>query len=67
MSDPLDEAERYVELLVKEGLANRPKSPEHTGTCLAPDCGEPTVGAFCSKECREDYEKIERLNKIRGR
>ena len=67
MSDPLDEAERYVELLVKEGLANRQKVPEHTGVCLARDCGEPTPGAFCSTECREDWEKVERLRKIRGK
>lgn len=67
MSDPLDEADRYVELLVKEGLANRPKVPENTGTCLSPECGEPTVGAFCSRECREDYEKFDRIRKIRGR
>jgi hypothetical protein len=67
MSDPLDEAERYVELLMKEGLANRPKVPEKTGVCLARDCGEPTEGAFCSKECREDWEKVERLRKIQGK
>ena len=67
MSDPLDEAERFTELFLKEGLANRAKVPENTGICLALHCGEPTEGAFCSTECREDYEKMERLNKIRGK
>jgi len=66
MSDPLDEAERFVNLFLQEGLAKRAPVPEKTGTCLVLDCGEPTEGSFCSKECREDYEKIERLRKIRG-
>jgi hypothetical protein len=64
MSDPLDEAERFTNLFVQEGLSKRAKVPENTGECL--ECGEPTPGAFCSRECREDYEKVERLKAIRG-
>jgi hypothetical protein len=64
MSDPLDEAERFTNLFVQEGLAKRAKVPEKTGFCLA--CEEPTEGAFCSKECREDYERLEKLKAIRG-
>jgi len=64
MSDPLDDAAKTTELLFQEALRNRAKVPENTGFCL--ECGEPTKGAFCSKECREDYEKMERLKAIRG-
>lgn len=65
MSDPLDEADRYTALLIQEGLAKRASVPENTGFCL--ECGEPTAGAFCSKECREDYEKMARLKAIAGK
>jgi hypothetical protein len=65
MSDPLDEAAKVTELLFQEALRNRPKVPTKTGFCLA--CVEPTVGAFCSTECREDYERFTKLNAIRGK
>jgi hypothetical protein len=65
LSDPLDEAERFTNLFVQEGLSKKLKVPENTGFCL--ECEEPTEGAFCSKECREDYEKMERLKAINGR
>ena len=65
MSDPLDEAERYTNLLIQEGLSKKAAVPEKTGFCLA--CEEPTPGAFCSKECREDYERIAKLKAIAGR
>lgn len=64
MSDPLDEAERFTNLFLQEGLSNRAKVPVNTGFCL--ECEEPTEGAFCSRECREDYERMERLKAIRG-
>ncbi len=65
MSDPLDEAERFTNLLIQEGLANKAKVPEKTGFCLG--CEEPTPGAFCCGECREDYERVAKLNAIRGK
>jgi hypothetical protein len=65
MSDPLDEAERFTNLFVQEGLAKRARVPEKTGFCLA--CEEPTGGAFCSPDCREDYERMQRLRAIRGK
>jgi hypothetical protein len=64
MADPLEDAELTTNMLLQEALNNRAKVPEKTGFCLA--CDEPTEGAFCSKECREDYEKLERLKAIRG-
>ena len=65
MSDPLDEAERFTNLFVQESLSKRAAVPEKTGECL--ECGEPTPGAFCSKECREDYEQREKLKAIAGK
>jgi hypothetical protein len=64
MSDPLEEAAAVTEMLLAESLRVRAKVPEKTGACLA--CEEPTEGAFCSKDCREDYERMERLKAIRG-
>ncbi len=65
MSDPLDEAAAVTEMLLAKSLSMRNKVPEKTGFCLA--CEEPTGGAFCSTECREDYERLERLKTIRGK
>jgi hypothetical protein len=65
MSDPLDDAAKTTELLFQEALRNRAKVPKNTGFCLA--CEEPTKGAFCSGECREDYERLEKIRAIRGR
>jgi hypothetical protein len=65
MSDPLEEAAAITEMLLAESLRMRAKVPENTGFCLA--CEEPTEGAFCSKECREDYERIDRIKAINGK
>jgi hypothetical protein len=65
MSDPLDEAAAVTEMLLAKSLSMRNKVPEKTGACLA--CEEPTEGAFCSKECREDYERMEKIKAIRGK
>ena len=65
MSDPIEEAAFVSEMMLAESLRKRAKVPEKTGFCLA--CDEPTEGAFCSAECRVDYERIERLNAINGK
>ena len=65
MSDPLEEAAAVTEMLLAESLRMRAKVPEKTGLCFT--CEEPTAGAFCSTDCREDYERIEKINAIRGR
>lgn len=64
MSDILDHADSVADMLLRESLSKKIKVPELTGFCLS--CDEPTTGAFCSKECREDYERIERANNIKG-
>jgi hypothetical protein len=65
MSDPLEEASAVTEMLLAESLRKRAKVPEKTGFCLA--CEEPTGGAFCSPDCREDYERLVRLKAINGK
>jgi hypothetical protein len=65
MADHIDEASNEVEAHLESALRVRAKVPEKTGFCL--ECGEPTEGAFCSKECREDYERIARLKAISGK
>lgn len=65
MSDPLEEASAITEMMLQESLSKRKKVPEKTGYCL--ECEEPTEGAFCSKECREDYEHRQRINAIKGK
>lgn len=64
MSDPLEQAEHAANLFLAKALQSRAKVPENTGFCLA--CEEPTEGAFCSKECREDYEHLEKVKAIKG-
>lgn len=56
--------EALAELLLQQEINKKKPVPEKTGFCL--NCEEPTSGAFCSKECREDYEKMEHLKKVRG-
>jgi hypothetical protein len=65
MADPLDQATEQAELMLQSALRNRLKVPEKTGFCLA--CDEPTDGAFCSAECREDHERILKMKAINGK
>lgn len=65
MSDPLEEADKITAMMLEDSLRKRYKVPEKTGFCL--ECEAPTEGAFCSKECREDHEHRQRLQKIKGR
>ena len=64
MSDPLDQAEHTTNLFLEAALRVKAKIPENTGFCLT--CDEPTTGAFCSKECREHHEHVEKMKKIQG-
>jgi hypothetical protein len=65
MADPLEEAAEATERWMNESLARRAKVPEKTGFCL--ECEEPTEGAFCSPECREDYERRAKVKAISGK
>lgn len=65
MADIMDEASDVSEMLLANSLRNRAKVEQNTGFCLY--CEEPTEGAFCSKECREDYEAEQKMKRISGK
>ncbi len=65
MSDWIDEAHELQEAQLAQALAKRAKVPTKTGFCLA--CEEPTEGAFCSADCRDHYDKVQRMNAIKGK
>jgi hypothetical protein len=65
MADMIEEAEAVTEMFFQQALRNRSRALAPTGFCHL--CEEPTTGAFCSRECREDHEKIDRLKKINGK
>ncbi len=65
MSDWIDESQELQEAQLAQALSKRLKVPEKTGFCLA--CDEPTDGAFCSIDCREDYDRVQRINAIKGK
>ncbi len=64
-ADPIDEATAREMQLIEIALANRthpePRSP------ICKNCGEPSLPAtsYCSSECREDDERIERAKQHR--
>lgn len=65
MSDELDQAAALEELERTIALANR-KRPEMTFTGACYYCEEAvTAGCFCSPECREDHERVERAKQHR--
>jgi len=65
MSDWIDESQELQEAQLAEALAKRQKAPVKTGFCLA--CEEPTEGAFCCTDCRDYYDKVQRMNAIKGK
>ena len=64
MSDLLEEAAERTELLLQQSLSVRQPVPPKSGSCL--NCGDEVSGAFCSNECREDWELEEKIRKMRG-
>ena len=65
-ADPIDEAAEREQQMIEVALANRPKPTiEFTGQCHY--CEEAiSKGSFCSKECNEDYQKVERAKQFKG-
>jgi len=66
MCDIADDASHLEMLNVEIALANRPKPAiGFTGKCHY--CEESiSKGSFCSKECGEDYQKVERAKQFKG-
>lgn len=64
-ADILDEAAELEQQMIEIALANR-RHPEmvFTGACYY--CEEAvSTGCFCDKDCRSDYERIERAKQHR--
>jgi len=64
-ADILDEAAEHTQHMIDLALANRPHpSMQFTGTCHY--CEEKvSTGFFCSPECCQDFEKVERAKQHR--
>lgn len=66
MADIIDDSQEIQEAQIAQALARRKKVPEKTGLCLA--CEEPVKeGVFCDIDCREFYERSERIRAIKGK
>ena len=63
--DPADEAAEREQQMIEIALANRARpTMQFTGACYY--CEENvSVGCFCSTECCEDYQRIERAKQHR--
>lgn len=63
--DPIDETAEQGQQMIEIALANRAKpAMQVTGVCYY--CEEAvSTGCFCSVECREDYERVERAKQHR--
>jgi len=61
MADEIDKANELAELHLKAALdaATVAGKENLTGKCHW--CGEPTTGIVCSRECRDDMNKAERM------
>lgn len=66
MCDIADEASELIQRTVDVALQNRQRPAiEFTGQCHY--CEEAiSKGSFCSKECNEDYQKVERAKQFKG-
>ena len=65
MSDWIDDSQELEEAQRAEALAKRMKVPEKTGYCLS--CEEPVNDkVFCDSDCREFWERRERIRQIKG-
>jgi len=62
MADEIDKANELAEMHLKAALKNAQNvtgNESLTGWCKN-NCGMPTHGAYCSKECRRDHELLMR-------
>ena len=66
MADIIDDAQEAMEAAeeLRRALAKE-FVPIRTGFCLS--CEEPTEWTFCSTDCRDQHERIERIRAITGK
>lgn len=62
--DQFDRATELEEMHRDAALTHRKPVPKHDGHCL--NCGEPSTGAYCDQECREDAERFDRARERAG-
>lgn len=61
MADVIDQANDLVELHLNAALENARASGSENLTGRCHWCGDPAHGIVCSRECREDMNKAERM------
>ena len=61
MTDIADQAQDLQEHALRVALANARVTGNEALTGFCRNCHEPTSGVFCSKECRSDSDKRERM------
>lgn len=65
MPDIVDDAQEAMEIAeqLRQQAAQQFK-PVRTGSCI--ECDEPTKFTFCSVDCRDSYERRQRMKAITG-
>lgn len=64
MADDIDNANDLADLHLKAAIYNaQTVTGNENLTGKRHWCGEPTRGAYCSKECRTDHTKRERMSR----
>lgn len=72
MSDDIDRAQTEIDFFLANAIKNRPAHLIPLGICLF--CEFELIGIdgdqpklFCDSDCRDDFEKSQRLAKIAGK
>ena len=58
MADDADRASETEQVQLRAAIARREPVQPHTGFCF--NCEEPCDGAYCDKDCRDDFERRNR-------
>ena len=68
MADEIDNAQHQIEQtmnIILQAARNRAETLKHNGLCY--NCAQPlTNGAFCDKDCSDDYHRLQAANKRNG-
>jgi hypothetical protein len=66
MADDIDRANDQAQAILELQLRQRKPTLPHNGKCHFCE-DDITTGAFCSAECRDDFEKQEQARRRNGR